>query len=184
MRPTDGSAGGSSPLARGLPRDNQDRIESDGIIPARAGFTAAGTPRHPPRSDHPRSRGVYSEEYAAGLAERGSSPLARGLPVGASGVMAEDGIIPARAGFTRRCMVRRWRRRDHPRSRGVYHPEPMGPALGGGSSPLARGLQGQSCGGTRGGRIIPARAGFTSPRRRHSPAGTDHPRSRGVYGVA
>ena len=31
-------------------------------------------------------------------------------------------------------------------------------------------------------RIIPARAGFTSPGRSASPTGWDHPRSRGVYG--
>ena len=51
-----------------------------------------------------------------------------------------------------------------------------------GSSPLARGLRMVcvrvlcTCG------IIPARAGFTSPKRTQPPAPSDHPRSRGVYG--
>ena len=52
-----------------------------------------------------------------------------------------------------------------------------------GSSPLARGLLG--VGGLRllSWRIIPARAGFTSPAWRPAEASRDHPRSRGVYHV-
>ena len=51
----------------------------------------------------------------------------------------------------------------------------------GGSSPLARGLRGGAAVLAVGGRIIPARAGFTR-RRLSLPAwGADHPRSRGVY---
>ena len=50
-----------------------------------------------------------------------------------------------------------------------------------GSSPLARGLRAapSDCGYSWG--IIPARAGFTSPRRLGAPRTADHPRSRGVY---
>ena len=50
-----------------------------------------------------------------------------------------------------------------------------------GSSPLARGLRILlgARGGLRG--IIPARAGFTSRRRRPASWRPDHPRSRGVY---
>ena len=152
-----------------------------GIIPARAGFTA---PRPPPTgsgSDHPRSRGVYRRpDQPTGSAD-GSSPLARGLPAPRHGGAAQVGIIPARAGFTSESMGTHWRRRDHPRSRGVYrrvtHPRPPLP----GSSPLARGLRrdapGAAC--TRG--IIPARAGFTSREMPHSVKQPDHPRSRGVY---
>ena len=77
----DAGAPGSSPLARGLPRQRADHAEPGGIIPARAGFTSA------------------HRDWCPG--QRGSSPLARGLP-GAVGVAAViDGIIPARAGFTR-----------------------------------------------------------------------------------
>ena len=52
-----------------------------------------------------------------------------------------------------------------------------------GSSPLARGLHqvGRRHAVER--RIIPARAGFTSPMVRGGPAATDHPRSRGVYAI-
>ena len=90
-------------------------------------------------------------------------------------------IIPARAGFTRRARWRCSRRRDHPRSRGVYllgH----GPARpSSGSSPLARGLR-PPLEILRGYfRIIPARAGFTCIIIGTTLGMRDHPRSRGVY---
>ena len=93
-------------------------------------------------------------------------------------------IIPARAGFTRPRNSRTPRAPDHPRSRGVYLGS-SGYALPcGGSSPLARGLlHGQTIGYALK-RIIPARAGFTSPVPRGRRLVWDHPRSRGVYGTA
>ena len=111
----------------------------------------------------------------------GSSPLARGLLNTARRYAPAVGIIPARAGFTRRTPVDGFRTPDHPRSRGVYqlsdvHSEPVG-----GSSPLARGLQGGCGGGGRRQRIIPARAGFTHEPGARERAHRDHPRSRGVY---
>ena len=74
-------------------------------------------------TDHPRSRGVYAVGLAIALTACGSSPLARGLLGAHLERYPEDGIIPARAGFTRRsvpCGCPWW---DHPRSRGVYTPE-------------------------------------------------------------
>ena len=111
---------GSSPLARGLRQLPRPRHAVDGIIPARAGFTAFGRTRSCSRTDHPRSRGVYPRTRGRHSSTDGSSPLARGL----------------------RTVVQSWAYTvtDHPRSRGVYH------ALRGddqwrlGSSPLARGL--------------------------------------------
>ena len=186
---------GSSPLARGLrqPGGLQDR--DDRIIPARAGFTRRS--KAPPREewDHPRSRGVYTMTKSGSTADMGSSPLARGLPLGYLRQELTGRIIPARAGFTRSHGPGRGHCRDHPRSRGVYFHSGEVSVFRAGSSPLARGLhlfwdeisllsriiparapRGLSCP-----RIIPARAGFTgpgSPRRRSGP---DHPRSRGVY---
>ena len=70
-------------------------------------------------------------------------------------------IIPARAGFTAGTGCRASARRDHPRSRGVYT-EAAGKTAGErGSSPLARGLREDGSHDAVGGRIIPARAGFT-----------------------
>ena len=70
---------------------------------------------------------------------------------------------------------------DHPRSRGVYRSWPPPGACPAGSSPLARGLP--VVAGLRwvAGRIIPARAGFTSLYSGVSERAEDHPRSRGVY---
>ena len=96
-----GSRGGSSPLARGLPRAIRAAARTLRIIPARAGFTV-------------------QRELPIELI-RGSSPLARGLRSVLPRVRHEPGIIPARAGFT--CDWPCWPATgpDHPRSRGVYH---------------------------------------------------------------
>ena len=172
---------GSSPLARGLPGVPLHVGRGHGIIPARAGFTRDGRRRRPWRADHPRSRGVYEALASGPYQGPGSSPLARGLPFEAAFAKADTRIIPARAGFT--YVGGEWANvgQDHPRSRGVYS-SPASPGTPHpGSSPLARGLRGNSRLHRRPERIIPARAGFT----RRASAGTapwqDHPRSRGVY---
>ena len=112
---------------------------------------------------------------------RGSSPLARGLPLLLQGCDLAGGIIPARAGFTAgpAGMIPRWR--DHPRSRGVYLADLPDVRRKTGSSPLARGLPRGVRRCYRPRRIIPARAGFTTARSRSPCARPDHPRSRGVY---
>ena len=91
------------------------------------------------------------------------------------------GIIPARAGFTTPSSRPTGRTRDHPRSRGVYWLSLFlcGAALG--SSPLARGLPRAARAPMLRDRIIPARAGFTTPCPGPAPPSRDHPRSRGVY---
>ena len=133
----------------------------DGIIPARAGFTAARSASRKGAPDHPRSRGVYGGYGWVPRHEEGSSPLARGLravlDVGEQGPR----IIPARAGFTSTRASSSASTTDHPRSRGVYLLQSMRVMSPWGSSPLARGLQrGCKCiSPVR--RIIPARAGFT-----------------------
>ena len=174
-------AGGSSPLARGLLglatiADTQWRI-----IPARAGFTMGAWRSRPRTPDHPRSRGVYRAERIEDDEEFGSSPLARGLLLAEHPHREEDGIIPARAGFTRRRLRRRRRSRDHPRSRGVYTLTATGLGEQQGSSPLARGLRQMLILFCAGDGIIPARAGFTDRHRASRGAAQDHPRSRGVY---
>ena len=93
----------------------------------------------------------------------------------------ERGIIPARAGFTSRDVLREHFQRDHPRSRGVYDKDRDCVVARSGSSPLARGLLVVESAGVAAGRIIPARAGFTAQCRPIDCKPTDHPRSRGVY---
>ena len=195
-------AAGSSPLARGLPFSADSVVPRARIIPARAGFTAwkynpPGSLWDHPRSrgvyftggvryfdgckDHPRSRGVYAPHLGDQVGDLGSSPLARGLLHNFWRLRTGPGIIPARAGFTRRHSAQCRPAGDHPRSRGVY-PDPFWHYDGGvGSSPLARGLPpaAPSSGGIP--RIIPARAGFTLRARHSRLRPRDHPRSRGVY---
>ena len=114
------SENGSSPLARGLRGDELVGGVGRRIIPARAGFTRRGAGDCARHRDHPRSRGVYESRRIASEHAQGSSPLARGLRWGVRKSSSLSGIIPARAGFTRRPRGRCGRRRDHPRSRGVY----------------------------------------------------------------
>ena len=132
-----------------------------GIIPARAGFTtcAPWSDWSPP--DHPRSRGVYAFVERSHMWEWGSSPLARGLREDRVPGGYQFGIIPARAGFTRRSRSGRLPIRDHPRSRGVYSAAPAPAGAVPGSSPLARGLLSGFCSLALQTGIIPARAGFT-----------------------
>ena len=96
------AARGSSPLARGLREETIGVVVECGIIPARAGFTGPSRPWRRPRRDHPRSRGVYTGRTTSSSSRQGSSPLARGLQARGSEPRRCTGIIPARAGFTKR----------------------------------------------------------------------------------
>ena len=111
---------GSSPLARGLPLLPHLTGDGDGIIPARAGFTAEVLGPRTHQRDHPRSRGVYRDGHGPLQVAGGSSPLARGLPSAAPRATSLCRIIPARAGFTRAGHSGATPAADHPRSRGVY----------------------------------------------------------------
>ena len=148
------------------------------IIPARAGFTARPRRRASSRRDHPRSRGVYARTTRTTTCGSGSSPLARGLLSVSESLGELLGIIPARAGFTRRRDARPHPQADHPRSRGVYAIEVRAPYHPDGSSPLARGLRPDAGADHGGARIIPARAGFTVP------AGTPDTDARGSSPLA
>ena len=92
---------GSSPLARGLLGLHGARLQGLRIIPARAGFTSLEQVGKREEEDHPRSRGVYLSTTWPGMGSPGSSPLARGLPHRHGAEPVGEGIIPARAGFTR-----------------------------------------------------------------------------------
>ena len=156
-------------------------VGARGIIPARAGFTHPGGRTATPPADHPRSRGVYMLTVLLLTHAVGSSPLARGLPPTLPFHTLTRGIIPARAGFTRRRHRRYCEGRDHPRSRGVYSTQREELTRRLGSSPLARGLPTARPWRTCASGIIPARAGFTITTLCSTLIPWDHPRSRGVY---
>ena len=172
---------GSSPLARGLRTHFLALAIGMRIIPARAGFTTWARGGPVAQLDHPRSRGVYAPRRCTPRSSSGSSPLARGLLCFGFVVSFRRGIIPARAGFTPPSGRRHCRRRDHPRSRGVYFLGASRYHWINGSSPLARGLLGLGLARVLCCRIIPARAGFTSTNWVEGTLSLDHPRSRGVY---
>ena len=152
---------GSSPLARGLLHLEVVGCLGQGIIPARAGFTAGPSTSTRPGWDHPRSRGVYAWILTPTARRPGSSPLARGLRLYAPHTRDRAGIIPARAGFTDAGWRAYEQEEDHPRSRGVYYHEIAHETADQGSSPLARGLPGAIVVLSHHFGIIPARAGFT-----------------------
>ena len=152
---------GSSPLARGSRRRRRRQHRPRRIIPARAGFTRQLRPGGPLGSDHPRSRGVHDIVPSGLTRSHGSSPLARGSLLAADASTLRIGIIPARAGFTRRRRSPPADGRDHPRSRGVHDVVRVNPWT------IIR--------------IIPARAGFTPGRSLPPRPLRDHPRSRGVH---
>ena len=156
------NARGSSPLARGLHDDEVGVDGRHGIIPARAGFTAAAALLQELDKDHPRSRGVYQSPAPTGPRRSGSSPLARGLPDVVDGLgRVVVGSSPLARGLPRRPPRSSWRRPDHPRSRGVYATSRSNLVPAVGSSPLARGLRSLRFCVPLTRRIIPARAGFT-----------------------
>ena len=114
----------------------------------------------------------------------GSSPLARGLRDSRATGSQKNGIIPARAGFTKLSSWPRTNGKDHPRSRGVYLRGFPARIVARGSSPLARGLLEDRKRVRPDLRIIPARAGFTGGLPIILAGRPDHPRSRGVYPAA
>ena len=70
---------GSSPLARGISFPDSSPLPGPGIIPARAGNMHILWNRLCRGRDHPRSRGEYPNAAITGVANPGSSPLARGI---------------------------------------------------------------------------------------------------------
>ena len=172
---------GSSPLARGT----QEIIEDDkyclGLIPARAGNTGYGFCGADHAWAHPRSRGEHLLIFEQGERGVGSSPLARGTPTQCYRTETTQGLIPARAGNTRRSLHGGRSRRAHPRSRGE-HGNLLEPAVADwGSSPLARGTRGFSRATAGGGGLIPARAGNTEWLTDWLQTGEAHPRLRGEH---
>ena len=111
----------------------------------------------------------------------GSSPLARGAHVEVECHRRDRGHIPARAGSTTRQARPRGSAAAHPRSRGERKRGENGQQGEQGSSPLARGAHGRGGAQVRQDRLIPARAGSTTPSSTHARRRRAHPRSRGEH---
>ena len=74
-----GTATGSSPLSRGIPKSFGRGSTYKRIIPALAGNTQGRNRRTNNSKDHPRSRGEYMFAIASAVFATGSSPLSRGI---------------------------------------------------------------------------------------------------------
>ena len=152
---------GSSPLARGKLGGRRALLDEAGLIPARAGKTTGRSQKSSCRRAHPRSRGENMRCFHLCPWGAGSSPLARGKPERGRHHAAQEGLIPARAGKTRRRRRARQLLRAHPRSRGENAVIDDPHEDEDGSSPLARGKRSRSPAGQPHTRLIPARAGKT-----------------------
>ena len=113
----------------------------------------------------------------------GSSPLARGTRPLVSDKISQGGLIPARAGNTRRSLHGGRSRRAHPRSRGEHFVLSARLLWRMGSSPLARGTRPLVSDKISQGGLIPARAGNTTRQSRPGGAHRAHPRSRGEHPI-
>ena len=172
---------GSSPLARGTRMFTVCISLMVGLIPARAGNTARPRSRLGCCWAHPRSRGEHLTSDTQIIVSGGSSPLARGTRPLAHDVLAGDGLIPARAGNTKRDWSAVVEAGAHPRSRGEHGILALARPDSRGSSPLARGTPTQSddVRGLAG--LIPARAGNTHGFYCVEFSHGAHPRSRGEH---
>ena len=172
---------GSSPLARGTQTGARNIAIKLGLIPARAGNTPQ--PRYAPLQAraHPRSRGEHDYAAFSGVPAGGSSPLARGTHAVNLETRICSGLIPARAGNTRRDDQKKKSIRAHPRSRGEHTCHGISLLCASGSSPLARGTRGALPAPHTDQGLIPARAGNTMPEMMMSGIIGAHPRSRGEH---
>ena len=111
----------------------------DGLIPAHAGKTVRGAKRGVLPWAHPRSRGENPGRDIVPVIFAGSSPLTRGKPHAAMGIVDRLRLIPAHAGKTWSRLGGSNGRWAHPRSRGENSRCVTALTDAMGSSPLTRG---------------------------------------------
>ena len=181
--PSPDSLPGSSPRVRGKRAHYNVDVNGTGLIPARAGKTSWMETPLPQRRAHPRACGENLTWCSSTWGTGGSSPRVRGKLTVARPPGAAQGLIPARAGKTRRRSQGPGGRRAHPRACGENAQVYNDILPGGGSSPRVRGKRGRRQGHRRPGGLIPARAGKTSRRSAGTWRRRAHPRACGENGV-
>ncbi len=134
---------GSSPRARGTQANGTNYTLQQRLIPASAGNTAPACGPSRPRSAHPRERGEHGHLLLQINSCLGSSPRARGTLMATFAGLAKDRLIPASAGNTISVRVTHGLFPAHPRERGEHRDDIHHRTRHVGSSPRARGTQGQ-----------------------------------------
>ena len=110
---------------------------------------------------HPRERGEHNTVASSGIGYFGSSPRARGTHTDDITLISQDRFIPASAGNTTSSHDPQAVAAVHPRERGEHIRGQQAVRVSIGSSPRARGTQGQLPEGHAQWRFIPASAGNT-----------------------
>ena len=172
---------GSSPHARGTPRQEHRQDKLARFIPARAGNTLTQKDRNVFDAVHPRTRGEHLANARILPYKGGSSPHARGTRTNFSIRGIGQRFIPARAGNTMRAPVQEPPAAVHPRTRGEHDGVRQLVEEHLGSSPHARGTQELEAKLQELGRFIPARAGNTLWRHLRRLDRPVHPRTRGEH---
>ena len=130
---------GSSPRVRGK-RDLDESLREDlGLIPARAGKTFDPSGIDIPKPAHPRACGENASRRRICCTMRGSSPRVRGKHLAYRVHEVAHGLIPARAGKTRRWTLTTTPGRAHPRACGENITTITSARAVEGSSPRVRG---------------------------------------------
>ena len=160
-------------------RSLPDWLRADRFIPACAGNAALRPARRPRPSVHPRVRGERLSGPAYQAALDGSSPRARGTPLGRRRQPPQVRFIPACAGNAASAAASSGRRPVHPRVRGERAALGYRVAAGLGSSPRARGTPDGERPDAPRGRFIPACAGNARRRAACRVSSSVHPRVRG-----
>ncbi len=141
LRRSAASSSGSSPHARGAPRDMSNSAPVSRLIPACAGSTSWASRTRMWWAAHPRMRGEHLFPRWLVTFHVGSSPHARGAPGLHCAEGRRVGLIPACAGSTVLERRRGQSAAAHPRMRGEHHAPRVDPVHGAGSSPHARGAR-------------------------------------------
>ena len=172
---------GSSPPVRGAHTVCPIPRRPAGLIPARAGSTAAICSSVTCSGAHPRPCGEHKRTAWNHATRAGSSPPVRGALIFSVVTDNPIGLIPARAGSTTPRPSASPASRAHPRPCGEHRWKMRARVRGMGSSPLARGTQQSLSLAVPAPGLIPARAGNTRGESVQVIPGGAHPRSRGEH---
>ena len=174
---------GSSPHARGTREIFQSHFAQIRFIPACAGNTSPLISYAAAITVHPRMRGEHRTSRRSLCRWSGSSPHARGTPLGDTDGVPRSRFIPACAGNTLGSSHGPPVVPVHPRMRGEHSASTDAVKVENGSSPHARGTRCARSGRADSSRFIPACAGNTIERVDAVAADPVHPRMRGEHGL-